>query len=147
MSAPWDQSTGFGVNTLSNPYNRLMNTSGIGLRDHAGSMVCHHRWPRHLTAPRTANLVYDRHPRRDCSIHLLTGTLWPAQDLCNAALQFASDTLQSGGHFICKFYQGSEDKALEALLRRMFVKVHREKPDSSRKASRHHCTLILGPAN
>ncbi|KAH6667015.1 FtsJ-like methyltransferase-domain-containing protein [Plectosphaerella plurivora] len=94
MSAPWDQSTGFGVNTLSNPYDRLMNTSGIGLRDHAGSM-----------------------------------------DLCNAALQFASDTLQSGGHFICKFYQGSEDKAFEALLRRLFTKVHREKPESSRKAS------------
>lgn len=42
MSAPWEQSSGFGVNTLSNPYDRMMNTSGIGLRDHAGSMV--RRW-------------------------------------------------------------------------------------------------------
>jgi 21S rRNA (uridine2791-2'-O)-methyltransferase len=42
MSAPWDQTTGFSVNTLSNPYRRLMNTSGMPFRDHAGSMVsCH----------------------------------------------------------------------------------------------------------
>lgn len=39
MSAPWEQTTGFSVNTLSNPYRRLMNTSGMAFRDHAGSMV------------------------------------------------------------------------------------------------------------
>lgn len=39
MSAPWDQTAGFGANTLSNPYRRLMNTSGNAFRDHAGSMV------------------------------------------------------------------------------------------------------------
>lgn len=39
MSAPWEQTTGFNVNTLSNPYHRLMNTSGNAFRDHAGSMV------------------------------------------------------------------------------------------------------------
>ena len=39
MSAPWDQTTGFNLNTLSNPYLRLMNTSGVAFRDHAGSMV------------------------------------------------------------------------------------------------------------
>lgn len=39
MSAPWDQTSGFSANTLSNPYRRLMNTSGIAFRDHAGSMV------------------------------------------------------------------------------------------------------------
>ena len=39
MSAPWEQTTGFSVNTLSNPYHRLMNTSGMAFRDHAGSMV------------------------------------------------------------------------------------------------------------
>ncbi|KAF2965693.1 hypothetical protein GQX73_g7888 [Xylaria multiplex] len=91
MSAPWSQTSGFSSNTLSNPYYRMMNTSGMSFRDHAGSM-----------------------------------------DLCLAALQFASDTLRVGGHFICKFYQGSEDKALELKLRKMFGKVHREKPDSSR---------------
>jgi len=49
-----------------------------------------------------------------------------------AALTFASDTLKPGGHFVCKFYQGSEDKAFENLLKKMFAKVHREKPESSR---------------
>ncbi|KLU83666.1 ribosomal RNA methyltransferase MRM2, variant [Magnaporthiopsis poae ATCC 64411] len=38
MSEPWPQTSGFRVNTLSNPYHRLMNTSGISFRDHAGSM-------------------------------------------------------------------------------------------------------------
>jgi len=55
------------------------------------------------------------------------------QDLCGAALRFASDTLRNGGHFVCKFYQGSEDKEFEKRLRRLFDKVYREKPDSSRK--------------
>ncbi|KAI1649147.1 23S ribosomal RNA methyltransferase [Daldinia loculata] len=58
-----------------------------------------------------------------------------SMDLCHAALQFASDTLKAGGHFVCKFYQGSEDKELEKKLRKMFDKVYREKPDSSRNDS------------
>ncbi|RYP72905.1 hypothetical protein DL771_003943 [Monosporascus sp. 5C6A] len=91
MSEPWAQTTGHSSNTLSNPYRRMMNTSGMKFRDHAGSM-----------------------------------------DLCLAALQFASDTLRSGGHFVCKFYQGAEDKALEMRLKKMFGSVHREKPESSR---------------
>lgn len=40
MSAPWEQTTGFWKKSLSNPYIRMMNTSGINFRDHAGSMVC-----------------------------------------------------------------------------------------------------------
>jgi 21S rRNA (uridine2791-2'-O)-methyltransferase len=38
MSEPWEQTTGFWKKTLSNPY-RMMNTSGISFKDHAGSMV------------------------------------------------------------------------------------------------------------
>lgn len=59
---------------------------------------------------------------------------WPPlkQDLCRAALSFASDTLKNGGHFVCKFYQGAEDKRFETLLKKMFARVHREKPESSR---------------
>jgi len=57
------------------------------------------------------------------------------QDLCRAALSFASDTLKPGGHFVCKFYQGAEDKAFEQLLKKMFAKVHREKPYASRPVS------------
>ncbi|KAI0024327.1 FtsJ-like methyltransferase [Xylariomycetidae sp. FL0641] len=55
-----------------------------------------------------------------------------SMDLCLAALQFASDTLRTGGHFVCKFYQGPEDKSLELKLKKMFERVHRGKPDSSR---------------
>lgn len=40
MSAPWTQTAGFSSRTLSNPYDRMMNTSGMSFRDHAGSMVC-----------------------------------------------------------------------------------------------------------
>ncbi|KAF2268565.1 23S ribosomal RNA methyltransferase [Lojkania enalia] len=95
MSEPWDQTTGFHKRSLSDPYFRMMNTSGVPFRDHAGSM-----------------------------------------DLCMAALTFCFDTLRTGGHFLCKFYQGAEDKALETKLRRLFTKVHREKPDSSRSESK-----------
>jgi 21S rRNA (uridine2791-2'-O)-methyltransferase len=54
------------------------------------------------------------------------------KDLCNAALRFSSDVLKTGGHFICKFYQGAEDKELEMQLKGLFKKVHRLKPESSR---------------
>ncbi|KAI0134518.1 ribosomal RNA methyltransferase MRM2 [Xylariales sp. AK1849] len=102
MSAPWTQTSGYSSNTLSNPYRRMMNTSGMSFRDHAGSI-----------------------------------------DLCLAALRFASDTLCSGGHFVCKFYQGAEDKDLELKLKKMFGRVHREKPDSSRNESRESYFVAL----
>ncbi|KAH8596396.1 FtsJ-like methyltransferase-domain-containing protein [Bisporella sp. PMI_857] len=95
MSAPWDQTSGFWKRSLSDPYYRMMNTSGINFKDHAGSM-----------------------------------------DLCTAALLFAHDTLRVGGHFVCKFYQGAEDRELEGRLRKMFAAVYREKPESSRSESK-----------
>ena len=39
MSEPWEQTNGFWKRSLSDPYYRMMNTSGINTRDHAGSMV------------------------------------------------------------------------------------------------------------
>ncbi|KAI1463890.1 ribosomal RNA methyltransferase MRM2 [Daldinia caldariorum] len=102
MSEPWPQISGFTVKTLAHAYFRMMNTSGMSFRDHAGSI-----------------------------------------DLCLAALQFASDTLKAGGHFVCKFYQGSEDKDLELKLRKMFEKVYREKPDASRSDSREAYFVAL----
>ncbi|KIW63039.1 hypothetical protein PV04_09918 [Phialophora macrospora] len=59
-----------------------------------------------------------------------------SMDLCRAALRFSYDTLKVGGHFVCKFYQGAEDKALEKSLKALFHKVHREKPESSRAQSK-----------
>ncbi|OCT46293.1 Ribosomal RNA methyltransferase MRM2, mitochondrial [Cladophialophora carrionii] len=95
MCEPWDPLDGLYKKSISNPYHRLMNTSGNAFRDHAGSM-----------------------------------------DLCRGALRFSYDTLKVGGHFVCKFYQGVEDKALERSLKAMFHKVHREKPESSRAQSK-----------
>lgn len=40
MSAPWAQTEGFWIKSISNPYYRMMNTSGMPFRDHVGSMVC-----------------------------------------------------------------------------------------------------------
>ncbi|KAL8923801.1 MAG: hypothetical protein Q9172_002982 [Xanthocarpia lactea] len=102
MSAPWEQTEGFWKRSLSDPYYRMMNTSGINFRDHAGSM-----------------------------------------DLCDAALRFAFDTLRSGGHFVCKFYQGAEDKALEARLKILFSKLYRDKPESSRSESKEAFFVAL----
>ena len=39
MSEPWEQTEGFWKRSLSDPYFRMMNTSGMSFRDHAGSMV------------------------------------------------------------------------------------------------------------
>ena len=39
MSAPWLSPTDFRKNGMSNAYLRMMNTSGMAFRDHAGSMV------------------------------------------------------------------------------------------------------------
>ncbi|WPH00307.1 FtsJ-domain-containing protein [Acrodontium crateriforme] len=95
MSDPWPLTSSTWVKSVSNPYSRMMNTSGMAFRDHAGSM-----------------------------------------DLCLAALEFCYDTLATGGHFLTKFYQGAEDHAFEMKLKKLFEKVHRIKPDSSRKESK-----------
>ncbi|GAB7352281.1 hypothetical protein MBLNU459_g2741t1 [Dothideomycetes sp. NU459] len=102
MSAPWDQTSAMWVRSVSNPYYRMMNTSGMAFRDHAGSM-----------------------------------------DLCNAGLSFCYDTLRTGGHYLCKFYQGAEDKAFEMRLKKLFEKVHKEKPESSRKESKEAYFVAL----
>lgn len=105
----------------------MMNTSGITFKDHAGSMV---RTTRLLLIP-------GLHITRPCLLTL------PKQDLCYAALSFASDTLKADGNFVCKFYQGKEDKALEDKLKKMFKRVCREKPESSRSVSSVVCVVNI----
>lgn len=39
MCEPWDQTTGFQKRSISDPYHRMANTSGIAFKDHANSMV------------------------------------------------------------------------------------------------------------
>lgn len=47
MSEPWPLVMGsYYQQSLTRPYNRLMNTSGISFRDHAGSMVIYSPPPR-----------------------------------------------------------------------------------------------------
>ncbi|KAI5801462.1 FtsJ-like methyltransferase family protein [Peziza echinospora] len=59
-----------------------------------------------------------------------------SMDLCVSALLFCIDVLKPGGTFVCKFYQGTHDKELEKGLKKVFRKVTREKPESSRPESR-----------
>jgi 23S rRNA U2552 (ribose-2'-O)-methylase RlmE/FtsJ len=41
MSAPWPLVNSTWIKSINTPYLRMMNTSGIAFRDHAGSMVSH----------------------------------------------------------------------------------------------------------
>ncbi|PHH61144.1 hypothetical protein CDD80_1526 [Ophiocordyceps camponoti-rufipedis] len=124
MSAPWDQTAGFNARTLSNPHRRLMNASGIAFRDHLGSMVSRPSPPKPNKSPPNAPLL----------------TL---QALCDAALEFASDTLRPGGRFVCKFYQGVDDKIFEQRLKKLFEKVVRDKPAASRSESNESYFIAL----
>ena len=46
---------------------------------------------------------------------------------------------------MCKFYAGAEDRELEQKLKKMFSKVFREKPDSSRSVSASRSSMIDFP--
>ncbi|AOA61569.1 2' O-ribose methyltransferase [Komagataella phaffii] len=59
-------------------------------------------------------------------------------DLCDAALILAIDILKVNGTFLCKFFQGKEDKLLEARLKKCFKVVQRYKPPASRKESKEN---------
>ena len=93
-----------------------------------------HNIATYYTRASTRAQVSVRYPDADNRYH---------QNLCQAALTFTYDTLKTGGHFLCKFYQGSEDHALELRLRKLFEKVHRIKPESSRKESKEAYLLGL----
>lgn len=47
MSEPWPLTASTWIKSVSNPYHRMMNTSGMAFRDHAGSMVCLCMQPSH----------------------------------------------------------------------------------------------------
>ncbi|ODV91765.1 hypothetical protein CANCADRAFT_16771, partial [Tortispora caseinolytica NRRL Y-17796] len=64
-------------------------------------------------------------------------------ELCYAALLFVIDTLKVGGHFVCKYYAGEEDKEMKKVFSRAFKKVHRVKPESSRSKSREIYLVCL----
>lgn len=66
-----------------------------------------------------------------------------SMNLCDAALILAIDLLKSRGSFVCKFFSGSEDKSLENRLKKVFEKVHRDKPVASRPESKEYYFVCL----
>jgi len=55
----------------------------------------------------------------------------------------AIDLLKPKGAFVCKFFAGSEDGGLEKRLKKVFEKVHRDKPNASRKESKEQYFVCL----
>ena len=49
-----------------------------------------------------------------------------------AALKFSTMVLKEEGSFLCKIWQGGDQKLLESLMKRYFECVHLVKPDASR---------------
>lgn len=58
MCEPWEQTAGFFNRTLSDPYLRMMNTSGNRFRDHAGSMVSHLKMTKVESASDQSDRIY-----------------------------------------------------------------------------------------
>jgi len=56
---------------------------------------------------------------------------------------FSVDVLKTQGKLVMKFYTGSEDKALEGRLKKVFERVKREKPEASRDESREMYFVCL----
>jgi 21S rRNA (uridine2791-2'-O)-methyltransferase len=72
MCEPWEQTTGFFNRTLSNPYLRMMNTSGNNFRDHVGSMVSAERNVQTPVARfRSSSCI-----RADLFFRIYVGPLW-----------------------------------------------------------------------
>ena len=65
-------------------------------------------------------------------------------DLADAALVTAIDLLRPRGNFVCKLYTGKEDKLFEKRLRKVFQRVNRFKPASSRGESKELYFIGLG---
>ena len=64
--------------------------------------------------------------------------------LCEIALEVALKVLTSGGHFVCKIFQGEDFKGFCDKVRVRFVRMHIFKPQSSRKGSKEIFVIGLG---
>ena len=56
-------------------------------------------------------------------------------ELCGVAWDVAEKTLRTGGHFVCKFFDGPEAEAFRDGLRPRFRTVRVRKPDACRRES------------
>lgn len=64
-------------------------------------------------------------------------------NLSTMALEFAIDYLEPNGHFLCKFFQGSDDKEFINLSKKYFNNVKVVKPKSSRSESRERFLVAM----
>jgi 23S rRNA (uridine2552-2'-O)-methyltransferase len=64
--------------------------------------------------------------------------------LCEAALDFALEVLEPGGHFVCKVLQGGTEGELLALLKKHFKEVRHVKPEASRQDSAEMYVVAKG---
>jgi len=58
-----------------------------------------------------------------------------SMDLCHFALSYSDLFLKPGGHFVCKYFRGSDEKELLDETKLKFGSVKVVKPDSSRAES------------
>lgn len=63
--------------------------------------------------------------------------------LCHVALAFARATLTKDGNFVCKVFEGADDRELFDEIRQSFAVAKRVKPDASRSHSREMYFLGL----
>lgn len=64
--------------------------------------------------------------------------------LCEAALAVADEVLETGGHFVCKIFQGSDFKTFTDAVKQRFERQTAVRPQSTRKASREVFVIGLG---
>lgn len=66
-----------------------------------------------------------------------------SMNICYNVLEFTQEYLCPGGHLLCKFFQGSDDKQLLADAKTQFRTTRLVKPKSSRPESREMYLLAL----
>ncbi len=64
--------------------------------------------------------------------------------LCERALEVATQTLKPGGHFVCKLFFSAQYRNFMQKLRDHFEKVHTVRPKSTRKTSSEVYFVCLG---
>ena len=64
--------------------------------------------------------------------------------LCEAALDIADRYLKSGGHFVCKLFQGGDYKTFTEAVSARYERQTAQRPKSTRKASREVFVIGLG---
>lgn len=63
--------------------------------------------------------------------------------LVEAAFMLATEVLKTGGHFVAKIIQGSDEKKFVEEVKQHFAKVHYAKPPASRSDSAEHYIVAL----